>query len=546
MVFILSQAGDKVVYTSPQVNFNNRLTPVSYLKQNDVYRFDTTLIANLAATVMFVDADNPEPIDSAIVYTVALQHETPLRTNYEVEQQVFVEGRTTIPETVTGYQITNSDWLTAAAVIDTSTAVEDYTSYNGGETSSSMQGGAGSYYMNGNIAYSYKKTQNQAYTNFLILPYQYIHFNPVYGPGTSEFYGGDTLIICNQLFRLTSFTENPTLAGFTLWETVLMDMLWCESDLATMLRYEGIDPVFTYFSDGDSDLQVMLKFYTENGSGELSYRTDSQLREYYKLNVDYNLQDNEQAKISLASDYDYCSSCAGLFTNRIVFSPVSFDEENIDTYRSTLVNDYIDMPGHRGAITGLAYRNNRLVVHCEDATFILQPNPQVIATDQSQAYLTTGDFLSIPPQELIQTDIGYAGCQNKQHQADSPRGHHWLDQRRGQVFSYDNNLEEISMVGLSQWFKENLPSETQKAVWTYNHEKYPFRNTTSDFGVGCIMYYDPRFKRLIISKTDYLPIGQVMAPVSGLYWNSDINLWQVYNSSGVVILTPVFSNYERF
>ena len=68
----------------------------------------------------------------------------------------------------------------------------------------------------------------------------------------------------------------------------------------------------------------------------------------------------------------------------------------------------------------LTYHNNQLLVHTKETTFILQPNPQQISTDQNTAYLTTGDFLSIPPQELVQTDIGMGGCQSKQSQCNTP------------------------------------------------------------------------------------------------------------------------------
>ena len=537
-----------VRFESPEVLFNSRLTNTSYLKVNEIYQHHSNIIEFADAVIDMTV--NSFAVYSAIHYIDSISHQDATRTNYNIERSLLLEAGSTMPASTLGIEIRSRDFLTGDNVIQLSFPFEDLNTtfpLVGNNTSLTDVGDDGEFTFNN--TYTYKKVVRNVYTNFLILPYQYIHFNPVYGPGVSEFYGGDTLITNMTTLRLAEISQE----GYgdanniaTIWQSLHQDLHWVESDLASSLRYGGLDEPFNYFRKGDADLEFLHHFWNGD-SGDLSIQpADTWIPEYYKLNVDYNLQDNEQSKVSLASDYDYCSSCQGLFTNRIVFSPVSFDEENVDLYRTTLVNDYIDMPGHRGAITGLKYRNNRLIVHCEDATFILQPNPQVIATDQSQAYLTTGDFLSIPPQELIQTDIGYAGCQNKQHQADSPRGHHWLDQRRGQVFSYDNQLEEISMIGLSQWFKENLPSETQRAVWDFNHEKYPFRNTTSDWGVGCIMYYDPRFKRLIISKTDYLPIGQVEDPVSGLYWNSAVNLWQVYDSFGVVTLTPVFSNFQRF
>lgn len=99
-------------------------------------------------------------------------------------------------------------------------------------------------------------------------------------------------------------------------------------------------------------------------------------------------------------------------------------------YRVNKVNDYVDIPAHRGRITGLKYINGKLLVHTEDTTFVMFPNPQQVSTDQVTAYLTTGDFLSIPPQEIMETDTGFAGLQSKQSMTDTPYGHFWVDQKR--------------------------------------------------------------------------------------------------------------------
>lgn len=60
--------------------------------------------------------------------------------------------------------------------------------------------------------------------------------------------------------------------------------------------------------------------------------------------------------------------------------------------------------------------------------------------------------------------------------------------------------------GLEQWLREYLPSELQSEYYRVYEKEYPIKVTTHQDGIGCILYYDPRFKRLLITKQEFLPI----------------------------------------
>ena len=49
--------------------------------------------------------------------------------------------------------------------------------------------------------------------------------------------------------------------------------------------------------------------------------------------------------------------------------------------------------------------------------------------------------------------------------------------------------------GLEQWLREYLPSELQSEYYRVYEKEYPIKVTTHQDGIGCILYYDPRFKR---------------------------------------------------
>lgn len=195
--------------------------------------------------------------------------------------------------------------------------------------------------------------------------------------------------------------------------------------------------------------------------------------EEYNLNQGYNYN-SIKSYFPLPLTYDYCNRCRSKNPTRIIYSPQSFQEELSDSYLISNTNDYIDLPANTGPITGLKYKNNRLYVHTTQTTYVLSPNPQYLSTNQLVAQLQTGDFLSIPPQEIIQTDYGYGGLQSKTGTQNNEYGYFWLDGLRGSLNSITNEFTSLSNKGMMNWFKNNT-------------------NTNSEV----IMAFDPFYHRLI-------------------------------------------------
>lgn len=238
--------------------------------------------------------------------------------------------------------------------------------------------------------------------------------------------------------------------------------------------------------------------------------------EYNGYNLDYNKITNPQKFFPVESSFDYCSSCSNEFKQRIIYSEKSFTEEKQDSYLVYKTNNYVDIPANRGKITGLKYKENNLLVHTEEATFVIRPNPQILVTNQTDVVLGTGDFLSLPPQELITTDTGHGGCQNRYGKCTTPFGYFWVDERNSAVYKYDDKFENIARIGLYNYFKENLKS---------NLSFYPERLKDNPYYTDFIqLYYDERHKRILLTKIDYSvnistdPM-QVGAPVTSVVWS---------------------------
>jgi hypothetical protein len=140
------------------------------------------------------------------------------------------------------------------------------------------------------------------------------------------------------------------------------------------------------------------------------------------------------------------------------------------------VNDYIDLPANTGPIRGIKYKNGRLYVHTTETTYVLSPNPQYLSTNQLVAQLQTGDFLSIPPQEIIQTDYGYGGLQSKTGTINNEYGYYWIDGLRGSLNGITDTFKSISNNGMMNWFKNNTSTKSE-----------------------VIMAFDPFYSRLLMT-----------------------------------------------
>jgi len=497
-------------FNSTNTLFNQSLFAFDYYKLNKAYTFQSPVVASAPGDYFSKILTTDGTVYSIIQPMSAQDNVNPKRTNLLEINSVLIEpGETSKFFSPIGKNIKSLDTYTGDTISLIQYKVEDVTSIIGNsEALITASDSSTNTQLRVHNFYTYKKTNVIPYKSFLSRNYKYLHNNPVTISDPQYFYGGDTLISSAGSFR----QYQQISAFYAPWYKHHFE----EHDVNTELRVRGTENPFLYFRGSDDDNYNLNK----STNSEIILANENRIPEYYRLNTDYTVDKFQKGKSTLSLQYDYCNPCQGNYPNRIVWSPKSFDEETFDLFRLNKVNDYLDLPAHRGEITGLGYQNNQLLVHTRETTFILQPNPQQISTDQNTAYLTTGDFLSIPPQELVQTDIGMAGCQSKQSQCNTPFGHCWVDQERGEIFRWDGKLDMISNKGLVQWFKEYLPSELQNEFSRVRNNKYPFTSTLLQKGIGVIVYYDPKYKRLLITKRDYKPINMVLSPDSIAQYNT--------------------------
>lgn len=231
--------------------------------------------------------------------------------------------------------------------------------------------------------------------------------------------------------------------------------------------------------------------------------------EFYEYNKDFNGRSSDTTYFPVAQLFNFCSQCIGEYPNRVVWSPIVDDVQNInDTYLITLVNDYKDFPAHRGEFTGIKYKGQNLLLHAKESTFIVRPNPQTIQLDTTEVYLGTGTFLGVPEQELTTSDLGYAGKQTKHDSINTLSGYTWVDRQDGRIFNFTDSLEEISNYKMSQWLGKNLPLQIDS-------KEYNLSTGTAAKPNWLMASYNPLLDRYVLHVKDFIPKYPIIAAPEG-------------------------------
>jgi hypothetical protein len=310
--------------------------------------------------------------------------------------------------------------------------------------------------------------------------------------------------------------KNDHSGSYTLEKNLVT--YFVESEINTELRhidYEDLENEYnTYYPNFDGTKLQFLEIDYNGDTGDKvpdeceggfgPWHCDTFMKNMYLYNEDYSKEETTKPYISLELDYNYCTPCQEEFPRRITYSEVGYQEENSDNYRVFAPNNYRDLPANTGDITNLFVNFDALFAHTPRTLYKIFTKAQGLQTDQSTLYVGTGEFFSIPPKELITTESGYAGSSNKWSTKTTEFGTFFVDDLTGRVFLLSNELQELSNAGLRNWFEENLTLELPLEYYKENEEIYPLIYQPSlQNGVGYIVTYDPRHKRILLTKKDY-------------------------------------------
>lgn len=319
---------------------------------------------------------------------------------------------------------------------------------------------------------------------------------------------GDWVPVPLDMFQILVTEPTGFLSGGDA-DATYISHTWMMSPINFALKYSGTSEKKKHFEGniqiGPDYLINKVATKTENDKYEIK-KLEEVEPEFIGINADFAKKNIERLYFPLDIAYDYCNECENTFPNRIYYSKKDNLESLVDNYRIFLANNYRNLDGYGEEIVQLLVDKDELYALCNNYTYYIPTRNQEVKTDASVAYIGTGSELSIPPKRLSSTTYSYGGCDNPLSVVTTEFGTFWADAKGGRVFRLSDSLAEISSLKMTSFFRNNLASDlvTQYKKLTGEDFQYPWQ-ITSQYGVGIICTYDPRYARLILHKKDYTP-----------------------------------------
>jgi len=158
----------------------------------------------------------------------------------------------------------------------------------------------------------------------------------------------------------------------------------------------------------------------------------------------------------------------------------------------------------------------------EESLYVTKGKQQMQMKDGTEAFVGSGDIFAQEPDEIMQADKGYGGTQSQWAALTCSKGYFFVDVNSRKVFLMTDKLTDISTTGLENWFKDNLPFALESFAYNAPCISKVFDNPL--IGLGLTSIYDPKFKRIILTKKDLKPTADFI---------TGYNKYLTYITSGV-------------
>lgn len=226
--------------------------------------------------------------------------------------------------------------------------------------------------------------------------------------------------------------------------------------------------------------------------------------EWYEINPDFERTNKQKVFFHLPIEYDCCSNCQEDYPHRVHYSQQSFQEELTDNFRVFLPNDYRDMEGETGEITDLFRIKSNIYIHTEEGLWHQPQNYQERVTGDIVSFLGTGGYFSVPARKILDDNKSSGGSKHREATIKTKHGVFFVSENENKIYQFDGNqLQAISDIGMSNWFKENIRIQLLEDYYKSSGKEYPYDNNPSNpHGVGYLSVYDTKKERLIFSKKD--------------------------------------------
>lgn len=249
----------------------------------------------------------------------------------------------------------------------------------------------------------------------------------------------------------------------------------------------------------------------------------------FKYNTAYSKSSTFIRKRTLKTTYNKeFEDCIQDMPNGIMASlPDSTENSIYDPWLIYRPLDTFEFPSNYGKLKDIIdVESGAILARFNNTSVLYNKVDTKIDTGSAITATTLGGnmFFQRVSTSFVNSKLGYGGTQNFAS-ISCEAGHFWVDAKRGQVLMVQPNsggIQEISTAiggkpsGLRNWFKEHLPFKMLKTVPNADIDN-PYN------GVGITMGWDSRYRRVFITKKDYIPKPCVQfIPGQGFVYNETL------------------------
>lgn len=176
--------------------------------------------------------------------------------------------------------------------------------------------------------------------------------------------------------------------------------------------------------------------------------------------------------------------------NTILFSDVLSDESLSLKWKNIGIESYKIINSTKGDIVNLFVLGINMFIHCRQALYLLQFKDYIATTEES-LQITQSSIKDISYKELLPTDKGYCGLQDKKATIIGNFGYIFYENDTNRLFRLDNEQLIYMDYPIVQWLQKYRPYEVRFANDVERSNliiqfKYKIQNTTKIF----ILLYD--------------------------------------------------------
>ena len=335
----------------------------------------------------------------------------------------------------------------------------------------------------------------------------------------NHIFGGDTFI--NRYGYVSSITPNNESTKSNPKRSIYYQIVESQDNI-NFRHFESEESI--YFPGTPAKTLLEYAGTTISEGSSYDYTKDS--------NIKYNKNYSELNDLRTAFPLPLREVKQTDFPTRTHRSAKADPTSLIDNWRMFLANNYKDLPKNRGDLWKLSTFNNLLYFHMEESLFAAKGKQSMEMKDGSEAFVGSGDIFQQDPDELIQTKSGYGGTQSQWAALTTRNGYFFVDRLSRKVFLMKDSLTDISLIGMEAWFREHLE---------YRLEKYGLVDINDNplTGFGLHSAWDPKYKRIILTKKELVPTAAFVAlfNTGNVRYNVTIKLFENYQNG---IWKPVY------